>query len=208
MSAMGRISPAVAPPGGYGGTAKALHWLVAALVLAGIAMGLTMVSLPGITPTKLRLFNWHKWIGVTVFALALLRLAWRLAHPAPPLPPSVPLWQRRAAALSHAALYVLLFALPLSGYFYSLAAGFPVVYLGLVPLPEFIGPDPALKQPLVVLHHVFAWTMIALLALHVGAALKHRWVDRDGVFERMLPRRRRPPAAEDARERTREGMPR
>lgn len=173
----------------YTGTAKWLHWLAAALIAANLVLGLTMVGMPGITPTKLRYFNWHKWVGVTVFALVALRLAWRLWHRAPELPGSMPRWERRAAAASHAALYVVMFALPLSGYFYSLAAGFPVVYLGLFPLPVVIAPDPGLKEPLVVLHHLLAWALMALLLVHVGAALKHRFVDHDDVLQRMLPRR-------------------
>jgi cytochrome b561 len=170
----------------YTRTAKWLHWLVAVLIVANLGLGLTMAGMPGITPTKLRYFNWHKWVGVTVFGLVLLRTAWRLWHRPPALPDSMPRWERHAAAASHAALYVLMFALPLSGYFYSLAAGFPVVYLGLFPLPVLIEPDPVLKEPLVALHHGLAWTMTALLLLHVGAALKHRFVDRDEVLQRML----------------------
>jgi cytochrome b561 len=173
--------------GPYTSTAKWLHWLVAVLILANLGLGLTMVDMPGITPTKLRYFNWHKWVGVTVFALAVLRLAWRWLHRPPALPDSMPRWERRAAAASHSALYVLMFAQPLSGYFYSLAAGFPVVYLGLWPLPVLIEPNPALKEPLVVLHHLLAWTMLVLLLVHVGAALKHRFVDHDDVLQRMLP---------------------
>ena len=176
--------------GSYTGTAKWLHWLIAVLILANLALGLTMVGMPGITPTKLRYFNWHKWVGVTVFMLVVLRLVWRLSHRPPVLPDSMPRWERRAATASHAALYVLMFALPLSGYFYSLAAGFPVVYLGLLPLPVLIEPNPALKEPLVVLHHLLAFALMALLLVHVGAALKHRFVDHDDVLQRMLPARR------------------
>ena len=171
----------------YTGTAKWLHWLVAVLIVVNLGLGLTMVDMPGITPTKLRYFNWHKWVGVTVFGLVVLRIGWRLSHRPPALPDSMPRWERRAAAASHAGLYVLMFALPLSGYFYSLAAGFPVVYLGLLPLPVLIEPDPALKETLVVVHHLFAWAMLALLVVHVGAALKHRFVDHDDVLQRMLP---------------------
>ncbi len=170
----------------YTRTAKSLHWLVAVLIVANLGLGLTMVGMPGITPTKLRYFNWHKWVGVTVFGLVVLRIAWRLWHRPPALPDSMPRWERRAAATSHAALYVLMFALPLSGYFYSLAVGFPVVYLGLFPLPVLIEADPALKEPLVALHHALAWAMLVLLLVHVGAALKHRFVDHDDVLQRML----------------------
>lgn len=172
---------------GYSGTAKWMHWLVAVLIFANLGLGLTMVDMPGITPTKLRYFNWHKWVGVTVFALVVLRLVWRVTHRPPALPGSMPAWERRAAAASHAALYVLMFAQPLSGYFYSLAVGFPVVYLGVLPLPVLIEPNPALKEPLVMLHHLLAWAMLALLLVHIGAALKHRFIDHDDVLQRMLP---------------------
>ena len=192
MSGASRRETQRAPPASaYTRTAQWLHWLVAVLILANLTLGLTMVDMPGISPAKLRFFNWHKWVGVTVFALVALRLAWRWLHPPPALPAAMPDWERRAAKASHAALYVLMVALPLSGYFYSLAAGFPVVYLGVLPLPVLIQPDPQLKQVLVVLHHVLAWTLMALLALHIAAALKHRIVDHDGVLERMLPRWRR-----------------
>jgi cytochrome b561 len=160
----------------YTSTAKWLHWLVAVLILMNLGLGLTMVDMPGITPTKLRYFT-----------LVVLRLGWRASHRPPALPESMPRWERRAAAASHAGLYVLMFALPLSGYFYSLAAGFPVVYLGLLPLPVLIEPDPALKESLVVLHHLLAWTMMVLLLVHAGAALKHRFVDHDEVLQRLLP---------------------
>lgn len=95
---------------------------------------------PGFTPTKLRYFSWHKWIGVTVFALAVLRILWRATHAAPPLPRRMPAWQRGAAHLTHLLLYVLMIAIPASGYLYSSAANIPVVYLGLIPLPRLIAP--------------------------------------------------------------------
>ena len=174
----------------YTATAKWLHWLVAALIVANLALGLWMVGLPGITPTKLRAFNWHKWVGVTVFVLASVRLLWRLGHAPPPLPASMRGWERRAAQTSHALLYALLFALPLSGYFYSLSTGYPIVWFGIIPLPVVIGPDPALKPVLVAVHHLLAWAMLAIVAVHAAAALKHHLVDRDDVLRRMLPQRR------------------
>jgi cytochrome b561 len=183
--------PDVRSNGAYTPTARWLHWLVAALIVANLALGLTMVGMPGISPTKLRYFNWHKWVGVTVLALAVLRLAWRWRHRPPTLPAALPAWERHAATASHLALYGLMLAVPLSGYFYSLAAGFPVVYLGVLPLPVLIDPDPQLKQLLVTLHHLLAWILLVLLVVHVAAALKHRLVDHDGVLERMLPRWRR-----------------
>lgn len=174
----------------YSSTAIALHWLVALLVIATFTLGLTMVDMPGITPTKLRYFNYHKWLGVTVFSLAVVRLLWRLWHPAPALPTAMPAWQRKSAELTHYALYALIFAVPLSGYFYSLAAGFKVVYLGVLPLPVLIEPNPALKPILKNVHYVLNVMLGTLVSLHVLAALKHHLIDRDDVLGRMLPWRR------------------
>lgn len=163
-----------------------LHWLVAALIVAAFGLGLVMVEIPGITPTKLKYFSWHKWLGVTVLALVALRLLWRLARGVPPAV-AMPDWQRRAASIVHALLYLLMFAVPLSGYFYSLAAGVPVVYFGVLPLPEFIGADPALKPQLKQLHLTLVYTMSAIVIIHVLAVLKHQLLDHDGLLRRMLP---------------------
>lgn len=171
----------------YSRTAIALHWLIALGIVIAFGMGLTMTSMPGITPLKLRLFNWHKWLGVTLLALATIRLLWRLSHPAPPLPTSIPRWQRIVAEGTHYGLYVLMFAIPLSGYFYSLAAGFPVVYLGLIPLPVLIEPNPTLKPVLKAVHFWLNMGLFTLVMAHVGAALKHHFVDRDEILRRMWP---------------------
>ena len=173
----------------YTRTAIALHWLLAVLIIATFFLGLTMVDMPGITPTKLKYFNWHKWMGVTVLALALLRLLWRLTHTAPALPATMPQWQRAAATVDHLGLYVLMFAVPLTGYFYSLAAGYPVVYLGKFPLPVLIDPNPELKPILKDAHYVLNMLLAALVSVHVLAALKHHFIDRDDILKRMLPRR-------------------
>ena len=172
----------------YSRFAILLHWLIALLIVSGFALGLVMVDIPGITPTKLRYFSWHKWIGVTVLALACARLLWRLSHRAPPFPDSMPHWQQRAASGLHGLLYLLMFAVPVSGYFYSLAAGVPVVYLGVLPLPVLIDADPALKPVLKQLHYALDMALAACVVVHVAAALKHAFVDRDGLFSRMLPR--------------------
>jgi cytochrome b561 len=174
----------------YTATAKILHWLMAALIIGTFLLGLTMVDMPGITPTKLKYFNWHKWAGVTVLALAVMRLLWRLTHPAPPLPASLPKWQKTVAESTHYLLYILIFAVPLSGYFYSLAAGFKVVYLGLLPLPVLIDPNSELKPLLKTLHYVLNMGLAALVVAHIGAALQHHFIDRDDVLTRMLPQRK------------------
>lgn len=172
----------------YTGTAKLLHWLIAVAILANLALGLVMVDM-AFSPTKLRYFNWHKWAGVSILVLVTLRALWRLGHRPPPLPASIPTWQRIAAELTHVGLYVLMFAIPLSGYFYSLAAGYPVVFLGLVKLPVLIGANPELKDVLKDVHEALNWTLLGLLAAHAGAALKHHLIDRDDVLRRMLPGR-------------------
>lgn len=172
---------------GYTRTAIWLHWLIAALIVAGFSLGVTMVDIPGLTPTKLKYFSWHKWLGVTIFGLACLRVLWRLTHSAPPYLDSMPAWQKTMASATHTLLYVLILSIPLSGYFYSLAAGVPVVYLGVLPLPVFIGPDPELKSLLKQVHYVLNMTLLVAVVLHAGAALKHHFIDRDDVLRRMLP---------------------
>ena len=171
----------------YTQTAIALHWLMAFLIIATFFLGLTMVDMPGITPTKLKYFNWHKWMGVTALAFAVLRLLWRLTHAAPALPSTMPKWQRWAAEFGHFGLYALMFAVPLSGYLYSLAAGFKVVYLGLFPLPVLIDPNPELKPVLKATHYVLNMGFAALVLIHALAALKHHFVDRDDILKRILP---------------------
>jgi cytochrome b561 len=172
---------------GYTRTAIGLHWLIAALIVAAFSLGVTMVDIPGLTPTKLKYFSWHKWLGVTILTLACVRLLWRLTHPAPPYLDSMPAWQRQAAAALHLLLYVLIIAIPLSGYFYSLAAGVPVVYLGVLPLPVLIDADPQLKALLKQVHYALNMTLLAAVILHVAAALKHHFIDRDDTLRRMLP---------------------
>lgn len=169
----------------YTRTAIVLHWLVAILIIANFALGLYMVDIPGLTPAKLRYFSWHKWAGVTVLLLATVRVLWRLAHRAPPYPDSMPPWQKTAASGVHYGLYVLLFAVPLSGYFLTLAAGVPVVYFGVIELPVLIGKNPALKEVLEETHEILNWVLAAFVAVHVLGALKHQFIDRDGLLRRM-----------------------
>jgi cytochrome b561 len=170
----------------YGAVAIAFHWLVAAALFVTFPLGLYMADLP-LSPRKLALVSYHKWIGVTVLALMSLRLAWRLTHRPPPLPLAMPAWQGRAATLAHWALYGLLLAIPLSGWLYSSAVGVPTVYLGLWQLPDLVGKDKALAEALKLAHKALNFTLLALVVVHVAAALKHHFVDRDGLLARMLP---------------------
>ena len=169
----------------YTGTAIALHWLLALALLTSFSVGLYMADLP-LSPQRLKLFNWHKWAGVTIMTLSALRLLWRLTH-RPPADLPMPAWQQRAAHLTHGALYLLFFAVPLVGWAYSSAAGFPVVWFGVLPLPDFVGPDKALAEAIKPWHGALAWALAALVVVHIGAALKHHFIDRDGLLTRMWP---------------------
>lgn len=181
------------PPARYTRTAIALHWLLAAAILGALGLGLYMTGLP-LSPWRLKLYNWHKWLGVTILLLSAARLLWRLRRPPPPLPAemlaAMPPWQRVVHPALHRLLYLLFFAVPLSGWAYSSAAGFPVVWFGVVPLPDFVGADKATAALLKPLHHWLAYALGAAALLHVAAALKHRFVDRDALLARMgLPHR-------------------
>jgi len=167
----------------YTRPAIALHWLIALLIFATIPLGIYMSDL-ALSPAKLRLYSYHKWIGVSVFLLACLRLAWRATH-RPPLPPAMPAWQARSAALVHASLYVLIFATPLSGWLYSSAVGVPTVYFGIWQLPDLVGRDKELASILKVLHKSLVAGLSGLVIVHVAAALKHQFVERDGLLGRM-----------------------
>ncbi len=170
----------------YTRTAIALHWLVALLILAALPLGMVMTELD-LSPTKLKLYSWHKWLGVTVFALALLRIVWRLTHAAPSLPESMPAWQRKAAAALHGLLYLLMLALPLSGWLMSSAKGFQTVWFGVLPLPDLVAKDEGLGHFFEETHETLVALLLFLLAAHVAATLKHHFVDRDDIAARMLP---------------------
>jgi cytochrome b561 len=180
----------------YGATAIALHWLLAVAITGAFGVGLYMADLP-FSPLRLKLFSWHKWAGVAILALSALRLLWRLAHRPPALPASLlaamPGWQRIAHPATHGLLYALFFTVPLSGWAYSSAAGFPLVWFGVLPLPDWVAVDkPLADAVLKPLHHAFAFALGATVLLHAAAALKHQLVDRDGLIRRMWPRRTKP----------------
>ena len=176
------------PSGRYHGVAIALHWIVGLLVLGQIALGWWMLELPK-SPPGLRAgwFNGHKSIGLTIALLVIVRLAWRLRHPAPPLPVSMPPWQARASRASHFLLYACLVVQPLAGYLGSSFTRYPIKYFGIT-LPHWGWDSPALKELFSMIHFACAIVFMTLIALHVAAALKHLLVDRDAVFQRMWPR--------------------
>lgn len=167
----------------YTRTAVSLHWLIAALIFAALFMGFTMTAM-AISPGKLKLYNYHKWVGVTVLVLAMVRLAWRLGHRTPPLLP-MPRWQQLAAHGGHSLLYILMFAVPVTGWTYSNASGYPIVYLGLLPLPDLVERNRELAALWEEVHEALAISLAAVIALHVLAALKHVLIDRDGTMRRI-----------------------
>jgi len=181
------------PVARYTGVAIALHWILALALALIFGVGLYMADLP-FSPLRLKLYNWHKWAGVVILALSALRLLWRLTHRPPALPHAVeaamPGWQMRAYHATHGLLYALFFAVPLIGWAYSSAAGFSIVLFGVLPLPDFVPADKALAALIKPWHALSAFALAALVVLHILAALKHHWVDRDGLLQRMLPGRR------------------
>jgi cytochrome b561 len=169
----------------YTRTAVGLHWAVAGLVFAALFMGWTMTSM-AVSPLRLNVYNWHKWVGVTVLGLALLRLVWRLTHAAPPLAASIPRWQRIGAHTGHGLLYLLLIAMPLTGWIFSNYSGYPVVYLGKLPLPDLVERNRELAAAWLQVHGTLAVVLAATVAGHVLAALFHQFIASDGTLLRML----------------------
>src|SRR5690242_12855025 len=145
-----------------------------------------MTGLP-ISLLKLQAYAWHKWIGLSVLILTVLRLVWRWHAPPPSLPATVMRWERRLAPLGHWALLVLLLALPISGWLMSSAGGVAIFWFGFVPVPDVIPRDPELADVLRTIHHWLAWTLMAVLALHLAAVMHHDVVRRDGILRRMWP---------------------
>jgi cytochrome b561 len=170
----------------YTGVAIVLHWLVALLILGSFVVGIYMVNLD-LSPWKLKVYSWHKWTGVTIFLLVALRLAWRVSHRPPALPAAMPEWQRHAAAIAHALLYLLMLAVPLSGWVMSSAGGFPVVYFGVLQLPDLVAKNKDLFELMKSVHFALNKALLAIVIVHVVAAVKHHYVDRDDVLVRMVP---------------------
>ncbi|MDP4076607.1 cytochrome b [Acidovorax sp. A1169] len=177
-------------PARYTRTAMLMHWVLGLALISAFGVGLYMTGLP-FSPQRLKLYNWHKWAGVTILTLSVLRILWRLTHRPPALPAAMvqamPRWQTLAHHATHGLLYALFLAVPLIGWAYSSAAGFPIVFLGMWQLPDFVPVSKELAEAIKPWHQYTAFAMAGLVVLHVAAALKHQFIDRDGLIGRMLP---------------------
>jgi len=156
------------------------------LIIANMVLGLVAEDMR-LSPDKLRLFLWHKSLGLTVLGLAILRLGWRWTSGRPELPPELPALERWAARLGHAGLYLMMVAMPLSGWALNSVSNVPLKLFGQLPVPALLPPDEALKAPLAELHEALFYVFATLVAVHAMAALKHHFVDRNDILRRMLP---------------------
>jgi cytochrome b561 len=170
----------------YTKTAMLLHWLMFFLISGLFVVGFYMADLPN-SPEKLKIISWHKWTGITVLLLALPRVTWRLLNAPPALPATMPAWQRLSAQWTHSLLYLLMIAMPVSGWMMSSAKGFPVVWFGVLPLPDLIEKNHDVGELLQEVHETLGVVLLTLLAVHVAAAIQHHVKDRDDVLSRMLP---------------------
>ncbi len=166
----------------YSGVARALHWTIAVLIIANLVIGLFHDALGELFAAM----PVHKAIGISVLALSAVRLGWRLTHPAPPLPADMPRWEKGAAHGTHALLYVLMFVMPLTGWFMSSAGPRPISWFGLFEIPKFAIEKGA---PLATLSHdghtILGYLMAALVVGHVAAALRHHFLLKDNVLRQM-----------------------
>jgi cytochrome b561 len=169
----------------YTKAAIAIHWAMAALILLNLSVGFLMETLANPSPQRNNVLFYHASIGILIFTLAVFRLGWRFTHQPPVLPASISKSQRAAAHVLHWILYVLMFVQPLSGYVHRMAGAHPVSFFGLFNLPVLIGKNEALRLLTDAIHDGGAVILAVLVAGHIGAALKHRLLDRDSVLQRM-----------------------
>lgn len=192
MKAGAQSSDTRSDVGRYSTVAIVLHWLLGLSIFVMFGVGIYMSDLP-FSPLRLKLYNYHKWAGICFLLLTVLRLLWRFTHRPPALPAAIeqamPTWQARIYHATHAALYALFFAVPLIGWAYSSSAGFPIVLFGVIPLPDLLAVDKEFAKQIKELHEISAFALVGLALLHMAAALKHQFIDRDKLINRMLPGR-------------------
>ena len=168
----------------YTHTAIALHWIMALGFIGMFILGFYMQSMP-FSPTKLQVYAWHKWAGVTLFLFAFLRLLWRITHRPPAFPATMSNGAKILAHLGHYVLFGFMFAVPLSGWLMSSAMGFQTVWFGVIPLPDLIAKDKAMAEILAATHAYLNWAFIAAVSGHILIALKHQFIDKDNLFARI-----------------------
>jgi cytochrome b561 len=173
----------------YHPISKTLHWTMSVLIIGLLALGLYMHELP-LSPQKLQLYSWHKWFGVTVFMLVWLRLAWRIAHPAPPPPAALSPILQTIARATHGVLYGLMVLIPLSGWLMSSAKGFQTVWFGVLPIPDLVSRNKDLGELLQEVHEGLNAALMLTLSGHVVAALWHHFVLKDDTLRRMTTGKR------------------
>ena len=176
----------------WGVVSQCLHWLILALVLWMAWLGLTMTDLPN-TPRKVDTYSLHKSLGLLVLALMLLRGAWRLYAGAPDPVPGTPTWQHRIASATHGALYLLLLAIPASGWVINSASGFPLRWFGLFRVPQLTGRSESLEELAETWHEWMFWALVVVVLAHAAAAIWHHLFQQDATLARMLPGRGRNP---------------
>ncbi len=170
----------------YGVIAKAFHWLMAIFIITLLAVGLIMADMEN-SPDKFKLYGMHKAFGIIVLFLVVLRLGWKVLDVSPLLPASISKVAQLGAKVVHLGLYILMFAMPITGWLMSSAAGFPVSIFGLFTIPNLVAPDKEFGKNMNELHEALAWILIVLITLHVLAALLHHFYYRDNILRRMLP---------------------
>lgn len=185
---------ATAPGAGYDQVARATHWLVVALAVNVVTFGWAAEAATRNSLARDSLLLVHRSLGIVIFALVLFRILWRARHPPPPLPATVGRIQRMLAQLTQSGLDAVFLAMPLAGYANAAAAGHTVSLFGMVSIPPLLPLDERLSQLAIAAHLVGQYLVYLLVALHVAGAIYHGIVRRDGVVERMLPRRPRPEA--------------
>jgi cytochrome b561 len=168
----------------YTRPAVLLHWLLALAIVGTFGFGLYMVELP-FSPARIKQYNWHKWAGITILMLSALRLLWRLFNPPPALPTGMASWQIWASKLTHAAMYLLFFSIPIVGWLYSSATGISVSLYGWFQLPDLVARNEALAGILKPTHKYLAYSLAGLVIVHVVAALQHHFIAKDGLLHRM-----------------------
>jgi len=175
----------------WGGVSQLLHWTIVALIAWMAYLGLTMGDLPN-GLEKIRTYALHKSLGLTILALVALRVLWRLYAGAPQPVPGTPSWQVRVASLTHAGIYLLLFAIPISGWVLNSAAGYPLQWFGLFNLPKIVASNRDLHEAAKQAHEIMFWALMLMVAAHAAAAFHHHFFLGDNTLRRMLPGKGQP----------------